>query len=459
MPSKKVNLKQTFKNSQTLPDFKSETRDSFQSKLGFILACIGSAVGMGNIWMFPYRVGQQGGAAFLIPYLLFVIIIGFSGVIGEMAFGRAMKAGPIGAFKKATQKYLHNNWGYFLGFIPVFGSLVSAILYSVVVGWIIRFIAFFLAPTITKIDPSEYFNSIAGNFSNVPSHLIGLLLTLSIMVFGISKGIENLNKILMPAFFVLFIILAIRVAFLPNSTNGYIYLFNINWVEFYNPKTWIFALGQAFFSLSIAGSGTLIYGSYLKDNVNIISCAKNVVIFDTVAALLAAVTIIPAIFSFGYDLQSGPALMFIAMPNIFKQMPLGQIFALIFFLAILFAALTSLVNLFETPIEALQFTFHFSRAKSVTIVFAISVIVSLFIENAAILSKWMDILSIYIIPLGALLAGIMFFWLCGSKFARQQVEKGLKKPLGKWFKPLTKYVFIGLTLIIYILGIVLSGIG
>lgn len=454
MSSGKVN----FKTSKEPPNSKNEIRDSFRSKFGFILACIGSAVGMGNIWMFPYRVGQQGGAAFLIPYLLFITIIGFSGVIGEMAFGRAMKSGPIGAFKKATQKYIGKDWGYILGFIPVFGSLFAAIGYSVVVGWIIRFIVSSLTGTIMKIEPAEYFNYISGNFSNVPWHLIGLFLTLSIMVFGISKGIEKLNKILMPIFFVLFIILAIRVTFLPNVINGYNYLFNTNWAELSNPKTWVFALGQAFFSLSIAGSGTLIYGSYLKDNVDIISCSKNVVVFDTIAALLAAITIIPAIFSFGYDLQSGPALMFIAMPNIFKQMPLGQIFALIFFIAVLFAALTSLVNLFETPIEALQSIFHLSREKSVTIIFTIATLVSVFIENAFILSKWMDILSIYIIPLGALLAGIMFFWVCGSKFARQQVEKGLKKPLGKWFEPLTKYIFIGLTLSIYILGIIFGGI-
>lgn len=408
--------------------------------------------------MFPYRVGQYGGAAFLIPYTLFVIIIGFSGVIGEMAFGRAMRSGPINAFKQAINQRTNKNFGTILGFIPVIGSLLVAIGYSVVVGWIFKFTAGSITGSFMKFNPLEYFNSVSGSFSNVAWHLIGLAITLSIMTLGISKGIEKLNKILMPTFFILFIILAIRVAFLPNSSLGYNYLFKPNWSALFNLKTWIFALGQAFFSLSLAGSGTLIYGSYLKDNENIISCAKNVVIFDTIAALLAAITIIPAMFSFNLDLQSGPALMFIAMPNVFKQMPLGQIFACVFFIAVLFAAVTSLVNLFESPIEALQSNFKMSRKKSTALIFVISATISILIENATVLSKWMDILSIYIIPLGALLAGIMFFWVCKPNFARTQVEKGLTKPLGKWFEPMTKYVFIGLTLIIYILGILLGGI-
>lgn len=436
----------------------NEQRDSFSNKIGFTLSCIGSAVGMGNIWMFPYRVGQYGGAAFLVPYTLFVIIIGFSGVIGEMAFGRAMKSGPINAFNNAVKQRTNKNWGTILGFIPVIGSLLVAIGYSVVVGWIFKFTASSITMSFLKIEPLEYFNTISGSFSNVPWHILGLIVTLSIMILGVSKGIEKLNKVLMPTFFILFFILAVRVAFLPNSLLGYNYLFKLNWSDFANLKTWIFALGQAFFSLSLAGSGTLIYGSYLKDNENIISCAKNVAIFDTIAALLAAITIIPAIFSFGLDLQSGPALMFIAMPNVFKQMPLGQIFACVFFIAVLFAAITSLVNLFEAPIEALQTHLKISRKQSTALIFAISATIGILIENATILSKWMDILSIYIIPLGALLAGIMFFWVCKPNFARTQVEKGLAKPLGKWFEPMTKYVFIGLTLIIYILGILLGGI-
>ena len=186
-------------------------------------------------------------------------------------------------------------------------------------------------------------------------------------------------------------------------------------------------------------------------------CASNVTIFSFISSLLAALTIIPAIFSFGLEneLQSGPPLMFITMPNIFKSIPMGQIISIIFFVAVLFAAITSLINLFEAPVELLQSQFGLNRNKSVLIIAVISATIGIFIENASIVDVWMDVLSIYVIPLGALLAGIMFFWICGKKFAREQVELGRTKKIGKWFEPVTRYLFVGLVLIIYILNILI----
>jgi len=438
---------------------KSETRDSFKSRAGFILACVGSAVGMGNIWLFPYRIGQYGGAAFLIPYFLFVVIIGFSGVIGEMAFGRAMGTGPLGAFRKASEMRTGKKWGEWVGMIPVVGSLGIGIGYSVVVGWILRFLAGSVTGSVMGTDTGAYFGAIAGNFGSISWHLIGLLLTFTFMTFGISKGIEGLNKILMPAFFVLFLIMAVRIFMLPGAEKGLHYLFYPNWELVAQPKTWVFALGQAFFSLSLAGSGTLVYGSYLKKTEDVVACGRNVAFFDTVASLLAGFVIIPAVFAFGLDPTAGPPLMFITMPKVFQLMPMGQVFAIIFFVAVLFAAITSLVNLFETPVEALQEKFSLSRIKAVSIVAFISAAVGIFIEGGDSVGVWMDVVSIYIIPLGALLAGVMFFWVCGSKFAREQVEMGRKKKLGAWFEPMTKYLFIGLTFIVYILSIFYGGIG
>ena len=436
---------------------KSE-RDSFNSRIGFVLACIGSAIGMGNIWLFPYRVGQYGGAAFLIPYFIFIAVIGFTGVIGEMSFGRAMGTGPLGAFRKASQMR-GGNWGEWIGMIPVVGSLGIAIGYSVVVGWILRFFAGSVTGSALSGEAESYFGALASNFGSVPWHIIGLAIVFICMAYGISTGFEILNKIMIPAFFLLFIIMAVRIFMLENAKDGIIYMLKPNWDILAQPQTWVYALGQAFFSLSLAGSGTIVYGSYLKKTEDVVKSAKNVALFDTLASLLAVFVIIPAVFAFGLNPASGPPLMFITMPKVFQMMPMGRIFAIIFFLAVFCAAVTSLVNLFETPVEALQEKFGLSRKKAVAVIAVIAAVVGVCIESGDSVSVWMDIVSIYIIPLGALLAAIMLFWVCGSKFAREQAQMGRQKVIGKWFEPMTKYVFVGLTLFVYIMGIFYNGIG
>lgn len=436
-----------------------KSRDQFKTRLGFIVACIGSAVGMGNIWMFPYRTGKFGGAAFLIPYFIFVILLGFSGVLGEMAFGRAMRTGPTGAFGRAMAMR-GGKGGRLIGLIPVLGSLGIAIGYSVVVGWFLKYLTAAVSGSLSQVsDMGAYFHSISGSFGSVGWHMLGLAATFLIMLFGISGGIEKMNKVMMPVFFAFFLILLLRVASLPGAAEGYRYLFVPRWELLGNVKTWVYALGQAFFSLSLAGSGTIVYGSYLKDDTDVVSCARNVAFFDTCAALLAGMVVIPAVFAFGLDVTAGPPLMFITLPAVFNQMPAGWLFAVIFFIAVLFAALTSLMNLFETPVEALQEQFKLTRRAAVAVVALIAALVGVFIESADAVSLWMDAVSIYMIPLGALLAAVMFFWVCPKGFARAQVQKGREKRLGAWFEPVTRYLFVGLTLGVYVLGIFFGGIG
>lgn len=188
-------------------------RDEFRTRLGFIVACIGSAVGMGNIWMFPYRTGKFGGAAFLIPYFIFVILLGFSGVIGEMAFGRSMKTGPLGAFSNAMGMRFGEKgkkWGNAIGMIPVIGSLGIAIGYSVVVGWFLKYLSSAVTGSLTKIeDMGAYFGGLAVDFGSVGWQMLGLALTFLVMALGVTKGIEKMNKVMMPVFFLFFIILLI----------------------------------------------------------------------------------------------------------------------------------------------------------------------------------------------------------------------------------------------------------
>lgn len=439
-------------------------RDSFNNKWGFILACIGSAVGMGNIWMFPTRVSMYGGGSYLIPYFIFVALIGFTGVIGEMSFGRATKSGPVDAFGYACETKNKNKrkLGEAIGFIPVLGALAMAIGYTVVMGWILKYmIGAFTGKTLAPADTEGFaasFGSMASAFGNNVWQIVALVIGIIILMFGVGRGIEKANKIMMPVFFILFAVLGIYVAFQPGAIEGYKYIFRVDPEAFADPKTWIFALGQAFFSLSVAGNGTLIYGSYLSDNEDIPAAAGRVALFDTIAALLAALVIIPAMATTGAQLnQGGPGLMFIFLPALFKSMPGGYIVAIIFFVAVFMAGLSSLINLYEAPIATIQEKLHLGRKASCAIIAAIALIVSICIQG--IVSGWMDILSIYICPLGAGLAGIMFFWVCGKKYVETQVNTGRDKKLTDKFYPICKYIFCPVCFLVLILGIVLGGIG
>jgi NSS family neurotransmitter:Na+ symporter len=285
-----------------------------------------------------------------------------------------------------------------------------------------------------------------------------LIVTFIIMALGVSKGIEKCNKVLLPLLFFLFLGLGIYIAFLPGSGAGYKYIFTINPAGLADPKLWIYAFGQAFFSLSVAGNGTVIYGSYLPEDEDIPFSARNVALFDTLAALLAAFVIIPAMAAGSAELSSGgPGLMFIYLVNVMNGMPGGRIIGMIFFLCVFFAGITSLINLYEAPVETMQARFKLKRTPAVAITIAFGGAVALCIQ--AITSGWMDVVSIYICPLGALLAGIMFFWVAGKDFVLEQVNKGAGKPIGSWFFPLSKYVYCSLALIALIAGALLGGIG
>lgn len=437
-------------------------RDSFNNKWGFILACIGSAVGMGNIWMFPTRVSMYGGGSYLIPYFIFVALIGFTGVIGEMSFGRATKSGPVDAFGYACGTKNKRKLGEVIGFIPVLGALAMAIGYTIVMGWILKYmIGAFTGKTLAPVDTEGFaasFGNMASAFGNNVWQIVALVIGIIILMFGVGRGIEKANKIMMPVFFILFAVLGIYVAFQPGAVEGYKYIFRVDPEAFADPKTWIFALGQAFFSLSVAGNGTLIYGSYLSDDENIPAAAGRVALFDTIAAMLAALVIIPAMATTGAQLnQGGPGLMFIFLPALFKSMPGGYIVAIIFFVAVFMAGLSSLINLYEAPIATIQEKLHLGRKASCAIIAAISLVVSICIQG--IVSGWMDVLSIYICPLGAGLAGIMFFWICGRKYVETQVNTGRDKKFTDKFYPICKYIFCPVCFLVLILGIILGGIG
>ena len=447
------------KGKKTEISGKTHQNGGFGSGVGFVLACVGSAVGIGNIWMFPYRVGQYGGGAFLVPYILFVALFGLVGLSAEFAIGRRAGTGTLGAYEYCWNKRKKGKLGYVLGWIPLMGSLGVAIGYSVIVGWVLRSLGGSLTGALLTEDAATYFSQATGDFGSVPWHLIIVAVSALILMFGATKGIEKINKILMPAFFILFAILSVRVAFLPGASEGYKFLFIPDWSKLLEVDTWVMAMGQAFFSLSITGSGMIVYGTYLSKDEDIPKASVRTAIFDTIAAMLAALAIMPAVFAFGIEPNSGPPLMFITLPNIFKQMPMGQLFAVLFFVSVVFAGVTSLINMFEAVSESWQTRFKLPRKAAVALCAGIAFVVGLFLEAEPKVGSWMDFITIIVVPFGAVLGAVSIYYILGYDEIKEELEEGRSKPLGKYFKPLAKYVYVPMSVIVFVLGILYGGIG
>ena len=430
----------------------------FTSSAGAVLAAVGSAVGMGNIWLFPYRVGQYGGGAFLIPYFLFVALFSYVGLSGEFAFGRLTGTGARSSFDYAMKS---RGWkgGSILGILPLLGVLGIAIGYSVVVGWVLRYAAGSLTGSLLSSQPDAYFEQLAVSFGSIPWHFIVIAATVVILVLGVTAGIEKISKFMMPAFYVFFLVIAVRVAFLPGAVEGYRYLLEPDWSYLLKFETWVMAMGQAFFSLSINGAGMLIYGSYMKKSENIIRQSVMTAILDTMAALLSGFAILPAVFAFGIAPNSGPSLMFITIPRVFQQMPGGRILALFFFVSVLFAGITSLINMLEAVGESLSKGVKLPRKAAMIVVGCVTFGVSLFLESLPAMGSWLDAVTIYIAPFGAVLAAVMIYWVLGLKAIRAELMEGRTRPLGRAFDFLAKYVYVFLSAAVLVLGIVYGGIG
>lgn len=430
----------------------------FGSRIGFILASVGSAVGMGNIWMFPYRLGQYGGAAFLLVYFGFIFLFGIVGLSGEFAFGRLTGTGPIGSYDYAM-KTRGKKGGALLGAIPLIGSFGIAIGYAIIVGWVLRYLFGSLAGTMMNAEPAEYFSRATGHFGSIPWHILVVAITMAVLAGGVLKGIEKVNRIMMPAFFILFVIIAVRVFFLEGSMAGYEYLLVPRWEVLQKPETWVMAMGQAFFSLSITGSGMVIYGSYLDKKEDIPKAAITTALLDTIAALLAGFAIIPAVFAFQMDPASGPPLMFITLPKVFTRIPAGRWVSVLFFLSVLFAGVTSLVNMFEVCSEAIQSHFHLSRRKAIFFVGAVVFLIGLFIEYEPYMGAWMDLITVYVVPFGAVLCAIMVYWVLKDGKIKEELNLGRKRPVGPVYLFTAKYIYVFLTVLVFVLSIVYKGIG
>ncbi len=324
-------------------------RENWGSRIGFLMAAAGSAVGLGNIWRFPYMTGENGGGAFIIIYLVFALVIGLSVMLAEFTVGRRTSLAAVGAYKSYSDRWT------FAGVIGVVSAFLIMGFYPVVGGWSLAYIAKSFTGLLAA--PEAIGDTFGGFISNPVQPLIWMILFLALNVFivakGIAGGIEKAGKILMPTLFLLLIFIAVRSISLPGSGAGVEFLFKPDWSAV-TGQTYLAALGQAFFSLSLGMGCMITYGSYLKKEENLQKNALIVTLMDTSVAILAGIAIFPALFAFGMEPAVGPGLVFVVVPSIFAEMGgAGLFFSVIFFIALAVAALTSSVSLLEVVVAYL----------------------------------------------------------------------------------------------------------
>ena len=424
---------------------------SFKSRWGFILASVGSAVGMANVWGFPNKMGSNGGGAFLLIYLLFVLIFSFVGLPAEFAMGRSAATGTLGAYENAweTRGRKMGKTGGVVGWLPLAGSMCIAIGYAVIVTYVLKALVDSVAGTLMSADAAAWFESFSLKpYSVIPYHVIVVIGTLLTLFLG-AHSIEKTNKIMMPMFFLIFLALAVRVLFLPGSAEGYRFMFTPRWEALKDPMIWIWAMGQAFFSLSVTGSGMIVYGAYLSRDEDVVGVAQHTALFDTIAAVVAALVIIPACFSYNLDVGAGPSLLFVTLPTILKDIPLGQIFAIILYVAMIFAGVSSLQNMFEAVGESLLHKFpKLSRNLVLVLLGVICLGFGIGMETINKWGPWMDLVSIYIIPIGATLGAISWFYVMKKDALLAAVNEGSKRKRGEFWYGIGRYVYVPLALIL-----------
>ncbi len=338
----------------------------FSSKIGFILSAAGSAVGLGNLWRFPYLAAKYGGGTFLLIYLILTVTFGFSMMLTEISIGRKTGKSILGAYGALNKKFKF--LGYLSGLVPV----IIFPYYCVIGGWVLKYMATFIVGESEKAVSADYFTGfITGTAQPLVFLLIFLVATAIIVAFGVQKGIEKANKLLMPVLVIMMILVAVYGLTVPGALDGLVYYLKPDFGKF-SFNAIAAAVGQLFYSLSLAMGIMVTYGSYMKKEDNIEACVKQIEIFDTGVAFLAGLVIIPAVFTFSGDKQSlltsGPSLMFITLPKVFSNMRLGWLVGIVFFVLVFFAALTSSISLMETIVAMVEEKTGWNRITSCIIV-------------------------------------------------------------------------------------------
>lgn len=352
------------------PNFRpmnSDSRTTFKSKIGIIMAAVGSAVGLGNIWRFPYEAGQNGGGAFLLIYLLCVLVMGIPTLLAEMTLGRMAKTNSVEAFRRVSKHPVFSRIGY----LGVLSCLLILGFYTVVAGWTFQYMWESVSGDIVGGTTEQFAQSFV-DFSTSPFQplfwtLLMLVFTHLIIIGGVQKGIERASKLMMPLLFVLLVVLCVNSLMLDGAREGLLFLFKPDFSAI-DSGVVLSAMGQAFFSLSLGAGVMITYASYFEKEVNMPRTATTVALLDTSVALLAGIVIFPAVFTFGIQPTQGPNLVFVTLPNIFAQLPWGSVWSFIFFLLLALASITSLISLHQVVTAYVEEEFRVSNRKAALIV-------------------------------------------------------------------------------------------
>lgn len=440
----------------------------FTSNIGAILAAAGGAVGLGNIWRFPYMLGQNGGGAFLLIYIFFVFLIGIPLMMTEFIIGRRSQSNAVGAYHKLAPN--QKGW-LILGILSILGGLLIYAFYSVVAGWTLNYLMLAcggkLAGKDTQAITHTFTNFTQGTWWPLASQFLFLILTGAVVTMGVQKGIEKISKILMPALFILLIAMCVRSLTLSGASQGLTFLLKPDFSKI-TSQTVLSALGQSFFSLSLGMGCMVTYGSYIQKSDKLFKTSAWIAACDTFVALLAGAVIFPAVFAFGMNPASGPELVYIVLPNVFNSMPAGNLFAIIFFLLLSIAALTSTISLLEILVAFGVEELHWKRKTSSIIstlaVFIIGSICTLsfgplkefHLLDRTIFELFDFLTASYLMPLGALLMTIFLGWFYPKVEVKDELSNGgkLKVRAFNLYYLILRYIAPLALLIILISGIV-----
>lgn len=441
-------------------------RDSWGSRLGFIFAVAGSAIGLANIWRFPYVVGNHGGAAFIFVYLLCLLAIGIPVFTSEILIGKRSQLDPSGAFRLLGKS---SAWGLAGKLTIVTGFIVSSF-YSAVAGWILGYLVEALKGNLTSLETKQfasehYLNLVQNPYWGLFFHALFLLACISVLYFGVRNGIERWNKFFMPILFIILIILVVKGFFMPNSLQSLNFLLKPDFTKI-TPAVFLIALGQSFFTLSV-GQGTLVtYGSYLPRKENVLKSTLPIVAMDTLVSIFAAFAVFTIVFSVGISPDSGPSLIFQTLPLVFSQIPGGYMLSVLFFLLVFLAALTSEISALEPSIAYLVDERGWKRHQAVIcsglgafLLGIPSALSSSVLRNISILGfpSFLDaimfICSDLLIPIGGFAAVILTGWVWGSKNAiKEMAEEDISKHawLNSYFTFCFKYLSPVLIIIVFL---------
>lgn len=435
-----------------------QKRELFKTNIGMLLACVGSAMGLANIWMFPARLAEFGGITFLIPYLIFLFGFSAFGLMGEYAFGRKMRKGPVLAFESVIAQKTVNPLLRGIGWFPVVALIGILSFYTVIIGWILRYLVLAITNTFPVLSPS-FFESFAGTPANIPWTLAALVATALIVSLGIQKGIERFTTVMMATFYIVVTVMVIRALTLPGALRGVAIMLRPKWEVFGHFRIWIYALGMAFFTLSLGGAAMLVYGSYMPEGSDVPRTARQTAGLDFLASIMCALFTVPVAYSLGINPQAGAALLFIAVPNIIAHMPAGYIFGILFFLCALFAALTSSIVMLEVPVESLMSKFRIGRKKAAIIITVLAAGIAVPLNfDMRVFGTFTDTIAIIIFPLAAVTAAFVIFWVYGAQRTLEDINLHAKHKVGSWYAPYMQYVFVPVCLILVIAGIFLGGL-